>query len=86
VARNVPWLLLGLLNAVRVGIGPWWPGCLGWNAFWWVRTGLNVEAGGRMRFGDVEIRPLGGGVGCLMMLLVSVIASVVLTILLNLLL
>ena len=39
-----------------------------------------------MRFGNVEIRPVGGGVGCLMMLLVSVIASVVLTILLNLLL
>jgi hypothetical protein len=39
-----------------------------------------------MRFGNVEIRPIGGGVGCLMMLLVSVIASVVLTILLNLLL
>ena len=37
-----------------------------------------------MRFGNVEMRPLGGGVGCLMMLLVSVIASVVLTILLNL--
>lgn len=36
-----------------------------------------------MRFGNVEIRPLGGGVGCLTMLLVSVIASVVLTILLN---
>ena len=39
-----------------------------------------------MRFGNVEMRPIGGGVGCLMMLLVSVIASVVLTILLNLLL
>jgi hypothetical protein len=39
-----------------------------------------------MRFGNVEIRPVGGGVGCLMMLLVSVIASVVLTVLLNLLL
>ena len=37
-----------------------------------------------MRFGNVEIRPLGGTVGCLTMLLVSVIASVVLTILLNL--
>jgi hypothetical protein len=37
-----------------------------------------------MRFGNVEIRPVGGGAGCLMMLLVSVIASVVLTILLNL--
>ena len=39
-----------------------------------------------MRFGNVEVRPVGGGVGCLMMLLVSVIASVVLTVLLNLLL
>jgi hypothetical protein len=38
-----------------------------------------------MRFGNVEVRPVGGGVGCLAMLLVSVIASVVLTILLNLL-
>jgi hypothetical protein len=37
-----------------------------------------------MRFGNTEIRPVGGGVGCLTMLLVSVIASVVLTILLNL--
>lgn len=37
-----------------------------------------------MRFGNVEVRPLGGGVGCLTMILVSVIASVVLTILLNL--
>jgi hypothetical protein len=36
-----------------------------------------------MRFGNVEVRPVGGGVGCLMMLLVSVIASVVLTIVLN---
>ena len=37
-----------------------------------------------MRFGNVEIRPVGGGVGCLTMPLASVIASVVLTILLNL--
>jgi hypothetical protein len=36
-----------------------------------------------MRFGNVEVRPVGGGVGCLTMLLVSVIASVVLTIVLN---
>lgn len=36
-----------------------------------------------MRFGNVEVRPLGGGLGCLTMLLVSVIASVVLTVLLN---
>jgi hypothetical protein len=33
-----------------------------------------------------EIRPLGGAPGCLMMILFSVVASVVLTILLNLLL
>ena len=36
-----------------------------------------------MRFGDVEIRPLGGGPGCLAMIAVSVLASIVLTILLN---
>ena len=39
-----------------------------------------------MRFGNWEIRPLGGGVGCLMMLLFSVLASVIGTVLLNLLL
>lgn len=39
-----------------------------------------------MRFGNMEIRPLGGGLGCLMMILFSVVASVVGTILLNLLL
>ena len=39
-----------------------------------------------MRFGDAEVRPLGGGVGCLTMILLSVIVSVVLTVLLNLLL
>ncbi len=32
----------------------------------------------------VRIRPLGGGLGCLTMILVSVIASVVLTVLVNL--
>ena len=37
-----------------------------------------------MRIGDVEIRPLGGGLGCLLMLLFSVLASVILTVLLNL--
>ena len=36
-----------------------------------------------MRFGNVDVRPVGGGVGCLTMILISVIASVVLTILLN---
>ena len=39
-----------------------------------------------MRFGNMEIRPVGGGIGCLTMLLVSVVLSVVLTVLLNLLL
>jgi hypothetical protein len=38
-----------------------------------------------MRMGNVEVRPLGGGIGCLGMILVSVIASVVLTVLVNLL-
>ena len=36
-----------------------------------------------MRFGNVEVRPLGGGIGCLTMILLSVLVSVVLTILLN---
>lgn len=39
-----------------------------------------------MRIGNTEIRPLGGGVGCLLMILFSILASVVLTVLLNLLL
>ncbi len=39
-----------------------------------------------MRFGNAEVRPLGGGVGCLAMILLSVIVSVVLTLVLNLLL
>jgi hypothetical protein len=39
-----------------------------------------------MRFGrNIEVRPLGGGFGCLLMILFSVVASVVLTVLLNLL-
>jgi hypothetical protein len=39
-----------------------------------------------VRFGNVEVRPLGGGLGCLTMILVSIVASVVLTVLANLLL
>jgi hypothetical protein len=39
-----------------------------------------------MRFGNLEVRPLGGGLGCLFMVLFSVVASVVLTVLINLLL
>lgn len=39
-----------------------------------------------MRFGRVEVQPLGGGAGCLGMLLFSVLASVLLTVIVNLLL
>jgi hypothetical protein len=38
-----------------------------------------------MRFGDVEVRPLGGGLGCLGMLLISLLLSVALTVIVNLL-
>ena len=37
-----------------------------------------------MRFGNVEVRPVGGGAGCLTMILVSVVLSLLLTLLLNL--
>ena len=37
-----------------------------------------------MRFGNVEVRPLGGGAGCLVMLLVSLVLSGALTLLVNL--
>lgn len=37
-----------------------------------------------MRVGrNVEIRPVGGGVGCLTMIFISLVASIVLTVLLN---
>lgn len=37
-----------------------------------------------MRIGrNTEIRPLGGGIGCLAMILVSVVLSITLTVLLN---
>lgn len=41
-----------------------------------------------MRFGrdqDIEVRPVGGGAGCLTMLFISIAVSVVLTVALNLL-
>jgi hypothetical protein len=38
-----------------------------------------------MRHGRVQIRPLGGPPGCLLMIVFSVVASVVLTVLVNLL-
>ena len=37
-----------------------------------------------MRFGNMQVRPLGGGVGCLMMILFSIVASVLLTVCVNL--
>jgi hypothetical protein len=37
-----------------------------------------------MRFGGVEIRPLGGGPGCLLMILISILGSIALTVLVNL--
>lgn len=51
------------------------PGC---------RSGVRYE--GVMRIGNVEIRPLGGGLGCLLMILISLFLSVTLTICANLLL
>jgi len=33
--------------------------------------------------GNMEIRPLGGGLGCLLMILFSILASIALTVLLN---
>jgi hypothetical protein len=33
-----------------------------------------------MRIGNVEIRPLGGGLGCLSMILVSILLSVLCTV------
>jgi hypothetical protein len=39
-----------------------------------------------MRSGNVEVRPLGGGLGCLFMGVFSVVTSVVVTVLVNLLL
>ncbi len=37
-----------------------------------------------MRFGRVEVTPLGGGAGCLGMVLFSIMASVILTVIVNL--
>lgn len=36
-----------------------------------------------MRIGGMEVRPLGGGAGCLLMIAFSVLASIVLTVLVN---
>jgi hypothetical protein len=37
-----------------------------------------------VRIGDYDVRPVGGALGCLVMILVSIVASVALTVLLNL--
>jgi hypothetical protein len=37
-----------------------------------------------MRFGNWEVRPLGGGPGCLIMILISIGLSIFLTVVLNL--
>ena len=39
-----------------------------------------------MRLGRWDVQPLGGGIGCFTMILISVVASIVLTVLVNLLL
>lgn len=47
-------------------------------------TGLLTENLKKMRIGrNTEVRPLGGGVGCLAMILFSVVASVFLTVVIN---
>jgi hypothetical protein len=38
-----------------------------------------------MRLGRWEVQPLGGGLGCFMMILISVVASIILTMFVNLL-
>jgi len=37
----------------------------------------------RVRIGNWDVRPLGGALGCVIMLLVSILASIVLTVLVN---
>lgn len=36
-----------------------------------------------MRIGNMEVRPLGGGLGCLLMILISIVLSIVCTVGLN---
>ncbi|WP_422770304.1 hypothetical protein ACN28C_26920 [Plantactinospora sp. WMMC1484] len=36
-----------------------------------------------MRIGRVDVRPLGGGPGCLLMILISILGSIALTVLVN---
>jgi hypothetical protein len=39
-----------------------------------------------MRFGDWDVRPLGGALGCVLMIVVSLLLSIALTVIVNLLL
>jgi hypothetical protein len=56
----------------------------GWPPAPWFAAAVGGHSCGmRLR---VEVRPLGGGLGCLFMVLFSLVASVVLTVLVNLLL
>ncbi len=48
-----------------------------------MHAGVRCGYPGPMRIGNTEVRFLGGPAGCLGMILLSVLASVVLTILLN---
>jgi hypothetical protein len=44
---------------------------------------LTIDRSESMRFGSVEVRPLGGGVGCLAMILLSLVLSALLTLIVN---
>lgn len=52
----------------------------------WVFTAAGSGYRAAMRIGNMEIKPLGGGAGCLTMILLSILLSVLLTVVLNLLL
>jgi hypothetical protein len=51
-----------------------------------IPTTVQDDGGANVRDGGFQVRPLGGAPGCLAMILLSIIASVVLTIVVNLLL
>jgi hypothetical protein len=48
----------------------------------WFAAPVAVQSRG-MRFGNVEVRPLGGGLGCLFMVLFSVVLTVLVNLLLR---
>ena len=45
-----------------------------------------MKGGRTMRFGNFEVRPVGGAIGCLAMILFSIVLSLLLTLFVNLLL